>query len=36
MGERYEPPNEVQGPKFQENLEINVRRQEVTFPESWA
>ena len=33
MGGRYKPPKEVQGARFHENLEIHVRRQEVTFAE---
>ena len=34
MGGRYKPPNQVQGAGFQENLGIQVKRQEVTFSES--
>ena len=33
MGGRYKPPKEVQGARFEKNLEIHVRRQEVTFAE---
>ena len=34
MGGRYKPPNQVPGVRVQESLEIQVKRQEVTFPES--
>ena len=34
MGGRYNSLNEVQGAMFKENFEINIRRQEVTFPET--